>query len=236
MVVLENKVKELNDDSIIKKVFSNLKWIANYDASPEGRIWVVWDQTKVEFENNTKFIIGGVYGMHTIQDKKALWEDLRGTMVGISGPSLIMGDFNTILSSEDIVQGNAVQEIEVRDFKGFILDAGLAELRIVGRKFIWTNNHVHNRIDRILVNAEWIQKWPAMEGLIVNPGFSDHCPLSITFDDNNQAGRRPFKFLNGLAQHKDFDDTAKQCWVKGKQGNAMLKVRNKLKMLKGDLK
>lgn len=91
--------------------------------------------------------------MYTIQDKKALWEDLRGTMVGISGPSLIMGDFNTILSSEDIVQGNAVQEIEVRDFKGFILDDGLAELKIVGRKFIWTNNHVHSRIDRIQANA-----------------------------------------------------------------------------------
>nr|XP_009609757.1 uncharacterized protein LOC104103545 [Nicotiana tomentosiformis] len=33
-------------------------------------------------------------------------------MAGDNGPSLIMGDFNIILSSEDRVQGNAVQEIE----------------------------------------------------------------------------------------------------------------------------
>ncbi|XP_075088611.1 uncharacterized protein LOC142170618 [Nicotiana tabacum] len=97
MVVLENRVKETNADSIIKKVFSTWKWIANYDAAPG--------------------------------DKKALWEDMRGTITGISGPSVMVGDYNTILTSEDRVQGNGVQEFEVRDFKEFILDVGLTELR-----------------------------------------------------------------------------------------------------------
>nr|XP_016494149.1 PREDICTED: uncharacterized protein LOC107813394 [Nicotiana tabacum] len=147
-----------------------------------------------------------------------------------------MGDFNTILSSEDRVQGNAVQEIEVRVFKNFIIDVGLDELRTVGRKFTWTNNHVHSRIDRILINAEWIQKWPAMEGIIMNPSFSDHCPLSLVIDDTSQEGRRPFKFLNCLENHKEFDDIVKHFWRKRQRENAMLKVWNKLKMLKGDLK
>ncbi|XP_009607649.1 uncharacterized protein [Nicotiana tomentosiformis] len=147
-----------------------------------------------------------------------------------------MGDFNTILSSEDRVQGNAVQEIKVRVFKNFIMDVGLDELRTVGRKFTWTNNHVHSRIDRILINAEWIQKWPAMEGIIMNPGFSDHCPLSLVIDDTSQEGRRPFKFLNCLENHKEFDDIVKHFWRKRQRENAMLKVWNKLKMLKGDLK
>lgn len=116
MAVLENRVKEPNADSIIKKVFNNRKWITNYDAAPGGRIWVVWDRKNVELEvyqvheqyivgqvtmnqNRIKFNFGAVYGMHTIQDKKTLWEDLRRTINGISGPSLIMSDFNTIISS-----------------------------------------------------------------------------------------------------------------------------------------
>ncbi|XP_075077026.1 uncharacterized protein LOC142163787 [Nicotiana tabacum] len=147
-----------------------------------------------------------------------------------------MGDYNTILTSEDRVQGNGVQEFEVRDFKEFILDVGLTELRTVSRKYTWTNNHVHSKLDRILVNAEWIHKWPTMKGSILKSSFSDHCPLSITFDDNNQAGSRSFKFLNCMAQHKEFEDTVKQYWIKGSKGTAMFKVWNKLKVLKMELK
>ncbi|XP_070032225.1 uncharacterized protein [Nicotiana tomentosiformis] len=186
MAILENRVKATNVVSIMKKAFSNWKWVANYDEAL------------------------GVYGMHTIQDRNRLWEDLKIIMDGVSGPSLIIGDFNTILSSEDRVQGNSVQEIEVRDFKNFILGTWLDELKTVGRKFTWTNNHIHSRIDRILVNAEWIQKWPAMEGIIMNHGFSDHYPLSVANDGTNQEGRRPLKFLNCLESHQDFGEIVKQ--------------------------
>ncbi|XP_019233129.1 PREDICTED: uncharacterized protein LOC109213752 [Nicotiana attenuata] len=229
MAVLENRVKANNADPIMRKVFSNWQWAANYDEAPGGRIWVVWDRTKVEFEVkqaheqyiagqvsvrhcNTNFNFVAVYGKHNIQDRKILWEDLKGTMNGVTGPSLIMGDFNSILSIEDRVQGNPVQEVEVKDFKIFIIDAGLDEIRTMGRKYTWTNNHVHSRIDRILVNAEWIQKWPTMEGIIMNPRFSDHCPLKVTITDTVMEGKRPFKFFNCLAAHHDFDDILNQCW------------------------
>lgn len=69
-----------------------------------------------------------------------------------------MGDFNTILYSEDRIQGNPVQEIEVWDFKNFLLDTGLEELKTVCRKYTWTNNHIYSKITRILVNSEWMQK------------------------------------------------------------------------------
>nr|XP_009780615.1 PREDICTED: uncharacterized protein LOC104229647 [Nicotiana sylvestris] len=94
-----------------------------------------------------------LYGKHSIHDRKSLWTDLKGTMSGIQDPSLIMKDFNSILSIEDRVIGNPVQEGEVIDFKKFIADVGLAELKTIGKNYTWTNNHVHSRIDRILANA-----------------------------------------------------------------------------------
>ncbi|XP_075080165.1 uncharacterized protein LOC142165528 [Nicotiana tabacum] len=193
MAVLENRVKATNVDPIMKKVFSNWQWVANYDEA------------------------AGVYEMHTIQDMMILWEDLKGTMNGINGPSLIMWDFNTIMSIEDRVQGNPVQEIENSE-----------------EKFKWTNNHVHSRIDRILVNGEWIQKWLAMEGIIMNPGFLDHCPLKITIDDTKQEGRRPFKFFNYLASHQNFDEIVKQCWRKS-IGHKIQVARSKLKGIQAQM-
>ncbi|XP_019255064.1 PREDICTED: uncharacterized protein LOC109233643 [Nicotiana attenuata] len=199
IAVLENRVKETKAESIIKKIFNNWRWIANYSQAPRGRIWIAWDQKKVDFEgykmhqqyiigevterqNGNKFRFGAVYGMHTIQDRKRLWEDMEKAIVGATDPCVLMGDYNTILTSEDRAQGTQVQEFEVKDFKVFIWRNGLTELKRVGRKYTWTNNHVHSKIDRILVNAARIQKWPVMEGRALQPGFSDHCPLSLPMD------------------------------------------------------
>ncbi|XP_019230433.1 PREDICTED: uncharacterized protein LOC109211357 [Nicotiana attenuata] len=154
----------------------------------------------------------------------------------ITGPCVLTGDYNTILTSKDRIHGNPVQEFEVKEFKDFIWEVGLTELRTVGRKYTWTNNHVHNKIDRILVNVEWIQKWPTMEGTVLKPGFSDHCPLSITIEADQQKGTRPFKFFNCLTQHKEFEDTMNKSWTKRSEGTAMYKVWKKLKMLKIKLK
>ncbi|XP_019246294.1 PREDICTED: uncharacterized protein LOC109225941 [Nicotiana attenuata] len=60
--------------------------------------------------------------------------------------------------------------------------------------------------------------------------------IPLSFENNQQEGRRHFKFFNYLASHQDFDDIVKQCWRKRYRGTAMLHVWNKLKKLKGDLK
>ncbi|XP_070014213.1 uncharacterized protein [Nicotiana sylvestris] len=129
-----------------------------------------------------------VYGKHNIQDRKSIWKDLKGTMNGVNWPSVLMGDFNSIMSIEDRIQGNLVQDVEVRDFKNIVGEVGLIEIRTIGRYYTWTNNTVHSRIDRILVNVEWIQKWPQMEGIIMQHEFSDHCPLMITMAEDIVQG------------------------------------------------
>ncbi|XP_070023440.1 uncharacterized protein LOC142179626 [Nicotiana tabacum] len=174
---LENRVKETKAEGIIKKIFNNWRWTANYSQAPGGRIWIAWDQTRVDFkgyemhqqyiigevterQNGNKFRFGVVYDKHTIQDRKILWEDMKKAIASATDPCVLMGDYNTILTNEDRAKGTPVQEFEVKNFKDFIWRNGLTELKTVGRKYTWTNNHVHNKIDRILVIAAWIQKWP----------------------------------------------------------------------------
>ncbi|XP_070010498.1 uncharacterized protein [Nicotiana sylvestris] len=211
MVVLENRVKEAKAEAVIKKGVA-------------------------EVQSGNTFRFGAIYGMHAIQDRKLLWEDMGKTIAGITDPYVLMGDYNTILTNEDRVQGTLVHEFKVKDFKEFIWRNGITELKTVGRKYTWTNNHVHNKIDRILVNAAWIKIWPVMEGRVLQPGFFDHCPLSITMDYEQQSGERPFKFFNCMAQHKEFEDTVYEYWRKRGGGTIMNKVWIKLKILKNKLK
>lgn len=133
--------------------------IRNHEQFVMGNVTII--------QHIINFNYGVVYVNHTIQEMKNLQEDLKEIIHGINNPILIMGDFNTILASEDRINDNPIQDIKVKDFKSFLINTGLDELKTAGKQYTWSNNYVHNRIDRILKNAEWIQKWPYMEGVIM---------------------------------------------------------------------
>ncbi|KAH0657699.1 hypothetical protein KY290_027261 [Solanum tuberosum] len=123
-----------------------------------------------------------------------------------------MGDFNSILTAEDKPIGSQVQSSKTRDFQECINDCNLTELVTVGRKFTWTNGHVFSRIDRALVNAEWVLHMPIVQVLVMDPLFSDHSPLSINVEEHKDAKKRPFKFFNCLALHPEFKNKITASW------------------------
>lgn len=90
-----------------------------------------------------------------------------------------MGDFNAILSVEDMLHGAEVQDIEARDFRKFMIEAGMTELQTIGRTYTWSNNHTYSRIDRAIVNSIWMNKKAPTPVQVTDPIFSDHSPLSI---------------------------------------------------------
>lgn len=99
------------------------------------------------------FNFTAVYGMHTIQDRRGLWEKL-GSLLGIQqGPWIVMEDFNSILNEDDRKHGTPIQDIEIRDFMEFLTDSGMTELATSGRYYTWTNNYTYSRIYRVIVNA-----------------------------------------------------------------------------------
>ncbi|KAG5601445.1 hypothetical protein H5410_032815 [Solanum commersonii] len=95
--------------------------------------------------------------------------------------------------------GSQVHILETRDFQECINDYNLTELTTVGRKFTWTNGHVFSRIDRALVNADWVLHMPLAQVLTMDPLFSDHSPLSINVEKHKDAKKRPFRLYNCLA-------------------------------------
>lgn len=116
----------------------------------------------------------------------------------------MMGEFNAILTREDRIYGNPVQEVEIREFNDFLIEAGMTDVKPGGRNFTCSNGQICSKIDREIINTEWIMTMPPMKVLVMDPGSSDHSPLSITLRGEEIRGHKTFKFFNCLANHPDF--------------------------------
>lgn len=92
MCILETKVREKN--FVVNRKFLGDNWVvaANYKFSNIGRIWLVWDSSRIKLSSVFKssqmihgyletvdgkhiFWISMVYGLHTIVDHQSMWED-----------------------------------------------------------------------------------------------------------------------------------------------------------------
>nr|XP_009783789.1 PREDICTED: uncharacterized protein LOC104232310 [Nicotiana sylvestris]XP_016467865.1 PREDICTED: uncharacterized protein LOC107790453 [Nicotiana tabacum] len=142
-----------------------------------------------------------------------------------------MGDFNTVLHPKDRQFGAPVQEVEIRDFRDFLFDTGMTEVQYMGRNYTWTNNHVYSKIDRAIVNGEWMTTMPTLQVQVMEPYFSDHSPLSIQFGRRRGNRGKPFIFLNYLA-----DDERGQARAKTLNTQHYMGVDKKLKYLRDQLK
>ncbi|XP_021714658.1 uncharacterized protein LOC110682631 [Chenopodium quinoa] len=229
LCLLETKVKQEKCCIIQKKIAHGLNWVCNYSVSGNGRIWLGWRSDRVHVEVITihpQFIhcivsnldyssqvaVSFVYGLHTIHDRKELWRGIRAVGL-VTIPWLCTGDFNSVLHHADRINGSEITDYEVRDFRDFIDQLNFVEIKSKGSFFSWSNKaHIgprtQTRIDRGLVNFEWLHQFPNVEAVYLPPSLSDHAPL----------------FYEILPPDV------------GAQGNSMCRIWMKLKSLKAKLK
>ncbi|XP_021859027.2 uncharacterized protein [Spinacia oleracea] len=243
IAVLETRVKENNNSKIQQKLGGGWSWHCNSACNPRGRIWVGWKNVNatvnilltheqlvhgelVDSKGVSVCFITFVYGLHTVETRKALWSSLSGIYAMVtSSPWIGLGDFNAGLSN----------------FENFLLNSGVNELRSTGHFFSWSNKslgdaRVTSRIDRALGNGCWMMKFGHLAVDYLNPSISDHSPLLLKFGDDHKGGGRPFKCFNFLANHSQFAEVVAQDWDNPIKGTPLSKVWFKLKRLKHKLK
>uniref|UniRef100_A0A803MS00 Uncharacterized protein n=1 Tax=Chenopodium quinoa TaxID=63459 RepID=A0A803MS00_CHEQI len=159
------------------------------------------------------FLFSTVYGLHTIDSRKALWAELGSIYASIGNQAwLIARDFNTMLI--DRVNGAPVTMHEIHG----------------------VSTNTASRIDWCLGNTEWMMNEGDIVAEYLNPSISDHSPILMDCIDNAPGGGRPFKFIDYLADHKDFIPIVKACWSNEVRGTAVFFIWSRLKMIKGKLK
>ncbi|KAK4724319.1 hypothetical protein R3W88_027098 [Solanum pinnatisectum] len=170
-------------------------------------------------QSDFKFLFTAVYGVRTIASRSSLWEKVKQLSTHIRELWLIMGDFNLILAQEDRPIGSRVQLAETKDFREC--------------QYTWNNEHVFSRIDRALVNDEWVIRMPPLQVMVMEPLFSDHSPLSIEVETQRDIRKKPFRFYNCLAQYPDFKPTIQTSWQR--QNGGMQGVWNNLKIVRREM-
>ncbi|XP_074314947.1 uncharacterized protein LOC141651123 [Silene latifolia] len=215
--LLETKVKPL----ALKTVRNNLcaEWCisTNTQYHKGGRIWIIWKPTmfSVHFiEYNAQFMhmmvkdlgkgqlfhLTAVYAFNDTMERKALWNKLCHFKNSINGPWAICGDFNIVLAPAERLGGNSTME-EMDDFKYCVDECEVTDCPASGSLYTWSNKQeletrVYSRLDRVLVNHEWLAENSNIYAHFYCEGTFDHTPCVIQCVNVEGKKRRNFKYFN----------------------------------------
>ncbi|KAL9237146.1 hypothetical protein vseg_011732 [Gypsophila vaccaria] len=111
----------------------------------------------------------------------------------------------------------------------------------IGAKFTWNNKQdpdtrTYRKLDRMLVNQEWLIKYDQYVANFLPEGYSDPTPCIIHQIQHLHRPNRPFKYFNMLSKDDRFTTLVKQNWETKIDGTSMFQIVKHLKELKPILK
>ncbi|KAH0725048.1 hypothetical protein KY284_000913 [Solanum tuberosum] len=208
-----------------------------------GKMWLFWnsdiscfvleaDDQQVTCEISHTEIQGNyiktfVYAKCKDYLRKPLWDrllhiaDNRDTT-----PWCTVGDFNVITDIDEKLGGIPYNMRKSLEFIGVIEACGLMLLGFNGPKFTWSNQRginfrIWKRLDRAMVNDNWLQNMPHTCITHLPSVGSDHCPLLMEMNARPDSCIKYFRFLNCWVEQPSFEETVVDCWNRPVEGNAM---------------
>ena len=248
---VETKVKENNFLAISKRINRNWSWVHNYDCHHNGRIWVGWDKniwklavhsktaqqitcSLTFLEKDIQFFSTFVYALNKPHQREPLWHNLISLSKLITGPWLISGDFNCILSLLEVKGGKEHWTPDMQSFKDCISDSGLGHVNTTGPLHTWYNNRPNNiirkRLDRVLGNKDWFSQFTNSFVTVKNRGILDHCPLLLTVPMQLDKIVKPFQYFHFMSTIPEFQEVVRKAWTQSSwYGDPLAILARKLK-------
>ncbi|XP_074278709.1 uncharacterized protein LOC141602305 [Silene latifolia] len=127
------------------------------------------------------------------------------------------------------------------DFQQCVSECGLTDCVAIGSSYTWNNkqepsSRVFSRLDRMLVNAEWLKDNSTAYAHFYTEGVFDHTPCVVQEHSNLTKPRRCFKYYNMWSHAEEFTECVRQVWSKKWSGTLMFNLVKRLKSLKWPLK
>ncbi|XP_074278443.1 uncharacterized protein LOC141602034 [Silene latifolia] len=131
-----------------------------------GRIW------------SCQFLYTLVYGFNKDKERESLWKSLVSIGKGVDSRWMVCGDFNILMDMNERIGGAEVQWHNVLPMKQMAANCDLTELKSIGAFFTWNNKHengskFYSKIDRVLINAEWLNDFPDCYANFLPEGHSE---------------------------------------------------------------
>ncbi|GJX24112.1 RNA-directed DNA polymerase, eukaryota, reverse transcriptase zinc-binding domain protein [Tanacetum coccineum] len=198
--------------------------------------------------NNSMFCTF-VYVANGGKERKDLWKDLQIHKRIASGNAwFIMGDMNVTLNPNKHSAGSSNMTSDMYDFKECVNSIEVEDLASSGLFFTWTKNlfkvkasdntRVLKKLDIIIGNEEFIDKYPQAHTVFLPYLISDHSPNVLIIPKAIKNKKEAYKLAKFLRlTKKNLSLLVIKLWDKAEyEGCQMFKTVKKLKNLKSDLK
>ncbi|XP_074300198.1 uncharacterized protein LOC141631424 [Silene latifolia] len=227
--LMETRVKITNSAAIIRN-FPFYSVINNYSHHYNGRIWVFLDSRKITLLNSR--FHDQLIHLHILHHSSN--QTIFVTMVYGSNDG---GDRDRGL--EERIGPNPHSLTEIMAFNKCLLDCSLDDAHSFGLEHTWTNKReptvrIWSRLDRVLLNSDWLIQFPTTNVQVLPSGISDHSPLLVEVK-NGYKIRRQFSYLNCWEDYKDYRDSVTAAWDLPVKGNHIFRLFTKLKNVKSNL-
>ncbi|XP_020696497.2 uncharacterized protein LOC110109654 [Dendrobium catenatum] len=165
----------------------------------------------------------------------------RVPMITLTMPLRAESGLNGILTlfNHEKAGGLALQDNKLTDFQNLIYNIGAHELSSVGHFFTWfnqrTDNPIHIKLDRMLVNDAWLDRYPNSFYTVDDPYISDHSPIVVQQGVNTNLKHR-FQFKNYWVSKPEFWDELISTFSQKFHSSPIHSFYHKLKTLKLKIK
>ncbi|XP_074283224.1 uncharacterized protein LOC141607772 [Silene latifolia] len=201
--------------------------ISLWNAIVENRVRELGESSKSHSDNvfdkmrKLKFWYTVMYGMNKFAERESLWRRIM--------------TFHSTAWGADVTREEIIPLLQLTH------DCHLSDLKACGSFFTWNNKHeqgtkVYSRIDKALINNDWLDTFSESFANFMPEGNFDHCPCLIRFDASTDRRRAPFKYVNIWSAAAGFEEMVNTAWKGNVIGTPMFKNVVKLKALKRELK
>jgi endonuclease/exonuclease/phosphatase family metal-dependent hydrolase len=156
-----------------------------------------------------KWALAAVYGPAQATHKEKFLAELVRMCSQENLPLIMGGDYNILRHPYE--KNNPNYDARWPFLFNAVIDGLiLRELEMFGRKFTWANNlasPTFEKLDRVLVNTEWEEKFPLATVRALTKEISDHTPLLLNIGESTYAHKHhTFKFELGWLLRDGFLD------------------------------
>lgn len=161
------------------------------------------DDQQVSFQvdlGGKTFGISAVYASTCYLKRRHLWHAISSIQTHYPIPWSCIGDFNSILGAHEQKSFSTPNRLPMSDFQNWSDSHNLIHLPTRGSNYTWTNgrkgrNNIQRRLDRVIVNQDWINACSSSSVCTLTKLRSDHHPLLFEFSIQDIQFASPFKFM-----------------------------------------
>lgn len=180
-----------------------------------------------DISSNKDCLMTFLYAYPKKDKQMSLWNEIARLSPTDNSSWVLMRDFNITMSPEEQLRGIGGVTRPMLNFCEFLNSSGLVSLRATGLPFTWTNKHsddsvIFERLDRAVVNANFLNSFPnaKLENLPIIG--SDHGPIYLSLNNTIRKVNKPFKFEAIWLSHPNFSHLVNMVWSQQLESNPLL--------------